>query len=192
MADNFTTFMCWWPGNLGAATSWKPRDLSRPVIRYIYLTFTSKQPLPFWLSKQTPDTHFCLATRMSHSRYVIFSNTPKRTTLVVRRRIMKHDVEFALRVQPQSLSLHKNHSLAKHFESATQKRETKHWLTYKDFKFESYCVYSNLSPFVPQFSYETECHVLCSSRFVTPFSTSYPAVIFHICSTLCRVLRVRR
>jgi len=39
---------------------------------------------------------------------------------------MKRDAEFAPHVQPQSLPLHKNSSLAKHFESVTQIRETKH------------------------------------------------------------------
>jgi len=39
---------------------------------------------------------------------------------------MKHYAEFPPHAQPQSLSLHKNHSLAKHFKSVTQMRETKH------------------------------------------------------------------
>ena len=37
MADSFTTFNCRLSWNLGNSTSWKPQDLSRPVMGLLYL-----------------------------------------------------------------------------------------------------------------------------------------------------------
>jgi hypothetical protein len=36
-ADNLTTFMCRLSRNLGASTSWNPKDLSRPVMGLLNL-----------------------------------------------------------------------------------------------------------------------------------------------------------
>jgi hypothetical protein len=45
-ADNLTTFKCRLSRNLGASTSWNPKDLSRPVMGLLYL-FTSR-PQSSW------------------------------------------------------------------------------------------------------------------------------------------------
>jgi len=39
--DNIATFMCRLSWNLGASTSWNPQGLSRPVMGWLYLFYSS-------------------------------------------------------------------------------------------------------------------------------------------------------